>query len=295
MAGTVIGFIGFGEAARAIARGLRGAGAGPVLAYDLLLTRPDAAAPLAERAEAAGVELVDSPAALAARADVLFSAVVAGAAEAVGREVAPHLRPGQLFVDLNSTSPGVKRAVARTIETAGGRFVEAAVMAAVPPHGQRVPMLLCGEAAGELVERLAPYGMRLEVLGPDVGAASAVKMLRSVIIKGLEALLVECLLGAERYGAGDRVLASIEASFPGLDWTELAHYLLGRTALHAERRAHEMGEVAATLEELGIEPIMARAAAERLQRCANAHLQDAFDEAPARYQDVIAALSRSAQ
>jgi len=232
-AAPVIGFIGFGEAAGAIAKGLREAGPGPILAYDLLLTRPSEAVRLRERANEAGVELVESLAELAARADILVSAVVAGAAEAVGREAAPHLRPGQLFVDLNSTSPGVKRATAQTIEAAGGRFVEAAVMAAVPPHGHRVPMLLCGEAAGELAERLGPFGVRLEVLGPEIGAASAVKMLRSVVVKGLEALLIECLLGAERYGAGDRVLSSIEASFPGLDWTELE--ALGLPRARAER------------------------------------------------------------
>ncbi len=136
--------------------------------------------------------------------------------------------------------------------------------------------------------------MRPEVLGPEVGAA-AIKMLCSVVTRGLEALLLECLLGAKRYGAGDRVLASVAESFPGLDWTRLAHYLLGRTALHAERRAHEMDEVAATLEALGVEPIMARAATERLRRCAALGVQDEFGSvAPERYQEVIAALTRRA-
>ncbi len=138
--------------------------------------------------------------------------------------------------------------------------------------------------------------MRLEVLGPEVGAAAAIKMLRSVVIKGLEALLLERLLGAERYGGGERVLASVGESFPGLDWARLAHYLLGRTALHAARRGHEMDEVAATLAGLGVEPLMVRAAAKRLRRCAEAGVQEEFGGGPApeRYQEVIAALARRA-
>src|SRR5262249_6132645 len=156
--------------------------------------------------------------------------------------------------DFTSVSPSVKQAGERMVSARGARFVDAAVMAAVPGHGHQVPMLLCGPGARVFADLMRPYGMRLDVMDGPVGSASAVKMFRSVVVKGLEALLLECLVGAERFGASERVFASITESFPGLDWNRLAHYLVGRTAVHGERRAHEMGEAAKALTDMGVEP-----------------------------------------
>jgi 3-hydroxyisobutyrate dehydrogenase-like beta-hydroxyacid dehydrogenase len=210
----------------------------------------------------------------------------------VGEEAAAHLEPRHLYVDINSVSPAVKQAVGEAVAARGARFVEAAVMSTVPPLGHRVPMLLCGSGAAAFSERMGPYGMSLEVLDGPLGSASAIKMFRSVIIKGLEALMLECVLGAEQYGASARVFASVSASIPGIDWNRLAHYMIGRTAIHAERRVHEMEEVARTLSDLGVDPIMASATARRIQTCADLDLKARFDSRePADYRDVVRAVS----
>ena len=191
MSAPRIGFIGFGEAASAIAKGLRSEGVGNIAAFDVQ--------PIGDRA--AGVDVVDTPAELAARADVIFSAVVAKAAVAAAESVASDLAARHLYVDLNSASPAVKQDVARIVAPSGAGFVEASIMSAVPPLGHRVPMLLGGTGASRFAELMRPLGMQLEVLGEDVGPASAIKMFRSVMIKGLEALVLECRQGARLFDA----------------------------------------------------------------------------------------------
>lgn len=291
---NAIGFIGFGEAGFALAKGLRGAGAPDVAAYDVALETAVGRPKMEQRAAEAGVTLVPSIEELALLSGVVASAVVSSVAVDVARLAAPHLGAGHIYMDLNSTSPEVKRRMAEIITASGARFVEAAVMAAVPPLGHKVPILLSGEAAAELIGRLSAYGMNLEDFGPEIGRASAVKMFRSIMVKGLEALFVECALASSRYGVTERVLEYVGMGYPGIDWNELAHYLLGRTAIHGERRAHEMEEVAATLSAMGIEPIMAEAAARRLLKCAELGLEARFgDEAPGSYHDVIRAMEEA--
>jgi 3-hydroxyisobutyrate dehydrogenase len=150
------------------------------------------------------------------------------------------------------------------IAGSGAQFVEVAVMAPVSPYGHRVPMLLNGPGAAAFVDAMAPFGMRLDVLpSSPIGSAAAVKMCRSIVVKGLEALMLECVLAATRFDANDLVFASLDESFPGVDWKQLADYMIGRVVVHGERRAREMEEVAGTLRAVGIDPIMAEAAARR--------------------------------
>ena len=222
---------------------------------------------------------------------MILSTVVSSSAIAAAEAAAPYLKEHHFYVDLNSTSPEVKREIAAVIAKAGAQFVEAAVMAGVPPLGHKVPMLLCGSAVPALVEKLAPYGMSLEDFGQEVGRATATKMFRSLVVKGLEALFIECVLAASRYGVAERVLESVQTGYPGIDWNKLASYLIGRTAIHGKRRAHEMEEVARTLEAMGIEPIMADAAARRILDAANADLKTRFgDTPPASYHEVVQAI-----
>ncbi|MFQ5618661.1 MAG: DUF1932 domain-containing protein [Rhodospirillales bacterium] len=290
---TAIGFIGFGEAGSAIARGIRQAGAPAVAAYDVAL-KSERGAEMEKRAAGAGVTLASSIEELALGSEVIISAVVSSVAVAVAGEAAPYLRPRHIYMDLNSTSPAVKQEAAAIVSATGARFVEAAVMAGVPPLGHKVPMLLCGEAAPELVARLSAYGMCVEDFGPEIGRAAATKMFRSIVVKGLEALFLECALASSRYGVTERVLESMRVGYPGIDWNQLAHYLLGRTAIHGERRAHEMEEVAETLTAMGIEPVMAGAAARRLGGCARLGLKSRFrDKAPDSYHDVIRAIEEA--
>jgi 3-hydroxyisobutyrate dehydrogenase-like beta-hydroxyacid dehydrogenase len=287
-----IGFIGFGEAGYAIAEGLKGEGLAALFAYDVGADSTEIGDKIRNHAEKAGVVLIDSLEELADKSDVIFSAVVANVALQVADDVGSYLSPHHIYVDLNSTSPSIQQQVGEVVTRAGAGFVEAAVMAAVPKHGHRVPMLLGGKAAQKLVDQMGRYGMRLEILSESVGSASAVKMSRSIIIKGLEALLLECLLAAGPYGVEQRVFDSLGESFPGLDWNKLADYLMSRNAMHGERRAHEMEEAARTLKEMGVEPIMAAAAANRLGWSAGLGLKDHFSDQrpPKTYQEVLRAV-----
>jgi 3-hydroxyisobutyrate dehydrogenase-like beta-hydroxyacid dehydrogenase len=264
-----IGFIGFGEAAFNIAKGLHRAGLSDLCAYDVLVGSPDAGSRLHKRARQAGVRLLGSLADVLSEADVVFSAVVAAAAIEVAEE----------------------KQVAEAVDESGAHFVEAAVMGAVPIYGHRVPMLLAGEAAQELVELMSPWEMQLQVVGKQVGQACVIKMFRSVLIKGVEALILECLLAASKYGVEEKVLASAMESMAGFNWSEWSDYTTRRTALHAERRAREMDDVARTLESLGVEPMMSLAAARRFHWVAELGLKERFeDQPPQKYKDVISAI-----
>jgi 3-hydroxyisobutyrate dehydrogenase-like beta-hydroxyacid dehydrogenase len=227
------------------------------------------------------VRPADSLAKCAEGAQIVISAVTAVASGDVAREAARSLRPGQFFLDINSVAPATKRANAAWVESSGADYVEAAVMAAVPPQRLAVPVLLAGPKAHALEPLVRRLGMSVATVGEQIGTASAIKMCRSIVIKGLEALTVECLLAARAFGAEDRVLASLERTFPQTGWTDkLPDYLIGRVAEHGQRRAAEMREVAATLQDIGLQPLMALATAERQQ-----WLVDRLAAAGIRYQD----------
>jgi len=272
-------FIGFGEAGQALGGGLSEASAKSVAAYDARFDGGDDSE-LVARARALGVEVTATAKDAATGADVIVSTVTAGAAVAVAREVAGFIGRGQVFLDLNSVSPDEKRAGAALVEAAGGTYVEGAVMSPVGPLGHRVPILFAGAGAAALARRLEPFGMKIEVVGPKIGVASAIKMCRSIILKGLEALTVECLVSARAYGVEDRVAASLDQAFPGLDWPERSRYMLGRVLAHGARRAEEMRCAAETVRAIGLEPIMCEATAARQQWVADLGLDPASARDP---------------
>ncbi len=260
-----IAFLGFSELGQALGRGLLEAGALSVSAYDLRFDDEGAGPELKAKAAELGVAAAESAAAAARGADIIVSAVTASAALAVANEAARFIKPGQFFLDLNSISPMDKQAGAKVIDAAGGRYVEGAVMSPVAAFGHRVPMVFGGRAAARLAELLRPLGMRIEVAGSEIGEASATKMCRSIIMKGLEALAVECLVTARHYGVEDQVIASLDQSFPAVDWRERSAYMLGRVLAHGARRAEEMRCAAETVRGAGIEPLMTEAIARRQQ------------------------------
>jgi 3-hydroxyisobutyrate dehydrogenase-like beta-hydroxyacid dehydrogenase len=288
-----LGFVGFGEAAFHVARGLKGEGVSNIVAYDIHTNDPTKGPKITQRAHALGVTLVDSSATLAAAADVLISAVTADRAVAAATLIGPHLGTHHLYCDLNSISPKAKEKVAQAATVNGAAFCEIAVMGPIPPYGHKAPLLLGADGATRFEVLFAPLGMRMEIVSTEqVGRAAAVKMFRSIVYKGIEALLFECVLGAGQYGAEERVFASLAESIPGVDWKKLADYMVGRVVVHGERRAREMDEVARTLEELGIEPMMASATARRFDWAAQTGLREHFSgEFPATYQDVVQALA----
>jgi len=282
-----IGFIGFGEAGYHLAKGLRQTGIAHIAAYDIQNTPQ-----IRQRAAETQTALAASNADLAAASDIIFSTVTANQAGAAAAETAPHLSSRHLYADLNSVSPGLKQSLAKIIDATGARFVEVAVMSAVPPHGHKVPMLTGGPAASEFAERMTPFGMQIEVGAAQVGSAAATKMCRSVMIKGIEALLTECVLGATRYGADERVFSSLGESLPGIDWAKLATYMVGRVVMHGERRAREMEEVAETLRSAGVDPIMAEATVRRMDWSAQMNLKSRFGgKDPASYQEFAEVVS----
>lgn len=287
-----IGFIGFGEAAFHIAKGLCEAGVTGISAYDINTHSPTLGPRIQERASIAGIHLVDSSESLARASEVLLSTVTANAAIEAAEQTAPFLGRHHLYADMNSVSPAAKQSIKLIVAERGAGFVEAAIMAPVPPHGHRVPILLGGAEAQTFKELMTPYGMRLEIVSREVGAAAATKMFRSIIVKGLEALIFECVLGASRYGAEQRVFDSLGETFPGIDWNALANYMIGRVVVHGERRAREMEEVAETLRSLGIEPLMAQATAERMDWSAQLDLRGRFQgREPKNYHEVLEALA----
>ena len=280
-----IGFIGFGEAGSNIAKGLRSEGLKRLFTFDIRDVR--------DRAAIHGTTVADTPSALARSCDILISAVTADSALDVASTFCPVLSPGKVFADINSVSPALKQQIGSTIQKSGAAFVEVAVMAPVPPHCHRVPLLINGDGAAQFAETMSAFGMRMEILPGKIGTAAAVKMCRSIVVKGLEALLLECVISASQYDAEDRVFASLNESFPGLDWKKLANYMVGRVVLHGERRAHEMEEVAATLRSIGIDPIMAEATARRQAWSAGLDLKSHFGpDGPEGYQSVLDVINK---
>jgi 3-hydroxyisobutyrate dehydrogenase-like beta-hydroxyacid dehydrogenase len=287
-----IGFIGFGEAGFHIASGLCSAGITQITAFDINASHPTLGALIQQRARESQTTLVSSTSNLASVSDILFCAVTAGSAMDAARQITPFLNSRHLYVDINSISPSLKRDIDAVVRAAGASFVEAAVMAPVPPYGHRVPMLLGGTAAPQLLDSLSPFGMRFDVVSETIGAAVAVKMCRSIVVKGLEALLFECVMGASKYGAEERVFASLQESFPGIDWKKLADYVVGRVVVHGERRAREMEEVAETLRSSGVSPTMAEATARLQDWSAQMNLKSHFGpEGPAGYREVLSIIT----
>lgn len=258
-----IGLIGYGEVGKIFARGLKektGRWAG---AWDLKFA--DAAKRDAERNQATtdGIEACASAAELCAKASLIISAVTASNTLAVAQEAARHIQRGAFFLDLNSASPGTKAQCAALIEAAGGHYVEAGVMTSVPPYGIRVPMLLGGANAAELAAALQGWGMDAKVVAEKIGVASAIKMCRSVMIKGLEALVIESYTTARQYGVEEHMIPTLYETFPGIDWNQQGAYFFSRVAQHGKRRAEEMRESANTVLEAGFTPFMAAAIADK--------------------------------
>jgi 3-hydroxyisobutyrate dehydrogenase-like beta-hydroxyacid dehydrogenase len=266
--GPAVGVIGLGEAGSAIAAGLREDGTATVRGFDTRSHEPRMAARLAD----ADISVVDDLAGLTEGADVVLALTTASSARSVAEAVRPHLGAGQVYADLNSGSPQLKRDVAEIVAPSGCLFVDGAVMSAVPPLRHRVPILLSGPGAQTLLSALDRTGMHLTVVGDEPGTASAVKMFRSLLVKGLEAVLVEFAVGADHYGVTDRVLASMDGTLPMERWSDLATYLVGRSYEHGKRRAQELREVQTTLEEIGLEALVADGGARRLQWLADLDL-----------------------
>ena len=255
-------FIGFGEAGQAIAAGLRQAGVESIAAWDILFPE-DRGAPLRQAGAAIGARLANSAADAVANSDIIVAAVTAASSLEAAKSVAPHVSGNPYYLDINSVSPGRKQEAARLLEGAA-RYVDVAILAPIHPLRHQTPLLLSGPHAHTVLPLLVDeLEMRGTIASDQIGAAAALKMIRSVMIKGIEALTAECFLAAQRAGITEEVAASLTNNYPALDWSKVIDYNLERMASHGIRRADEMEQVAATLTELGIAPLMTQATVAR--------------------------------
>jgi 3-hydroxyisobutyrate dehydrogenase-like beta-hydroxyacid dehydrogenase len=267
--------VGFGEVGQTLASDLRDRGHRDLSAWDVLF--PDARSNPSIAVAGLVKAGTDARHALA-NADVVISAVTAAQCVNAARTASACLSADAFYVDLNSVAPGTKTAAATLITAGGGRYVEAAVMAPIVPKRIATSMLLGGPHAAAFLDSAQGLGFTgARVYSDVIGKASAAKMCRSVMIKGIEALLTESMLSARRYGVEHTVIESLRDLFPGADWPKLSRYMISRSLQHGRRRAEEMREVATTVSDAGIEPHMSRAAAQRhdwaAQYAGAAHLE----------------------
>jgi 3-hydroxyisobutyrate dehydrogenase-like beta-hydroxyacid dehydrogenase len=273
-----IGLVGYGEVGRIFSAGL-GPRAQAIGAWDVKFkTTP---------AVDEGVTAHSSMRGLCEASDFILSAVTASNTLAVAQEAAQFIRPGTIFLDLNSASPGTKQKAAAAVDAAGAHYVEAGVMTSVPPYGIKVPMLLGGARAAELAALLQSWGMDAKAVSDQLGVASAIKMCRSVMIKGLEALVIESYTTARAYGVEDHVLPTLQETFPSIDWSQQGAYFFSRVVQHGQRRAEEMRESANTVKEAGFDPFMASAIADKQQWVADRAKEGVFQDVAkgAKWQD----------
>jgi 3-hydroxyisobutyrate dehydrogenase-like beta-hydroxyacid dehydrogenase len=290
-----LSFIGFGEAGQAIASGLRESGIEDITAWDILFPKAEGAA-LKESGARMGVRCAPSAHDAVRNTDIIVSAVTAASSLDAARSVAPHLSGTPYFLDINSVSPGRKKEAAALLGD-HARYLDVAVIAPIHPARHRTPLLIAGPQAEAAVPLLRELEMQASVVGDAVGAAAAIKMIRSVMIKGIEALTLECFLTAARAGVLDEVTASLKNNYPGLDWPKMSAYNLERMARHGERRAAEMEESAATLREFGLDPLMVEATVKRQREMGaigqSEEVRGSLDKGAAAALDAIGAVKKT--
>lgn len=276
-----IALVGYGEVGGIFGAALARTGLREVKAFDILASDSSWSANANARANRDGVILAKRIDDAVANADLVVSAVTAASTALAAEEIARACRRGAFVLDVNSASPRTKTACAQTVERAGARYVEAGVMTSVPPHGLRVPMLVGGPHAAALQPTLAKLGFAAKVGAQSYGVVSAIKLCRSIFIKGMEALAVEGLLAARRYGVEREVLASLDETFSGIDWDRQATWFWRRVVQHGRRRAEEMREAAVTVDDVGVAPRMATATADVQQWVATLRADGVFSDAQA--------------
>ncbi len=260
-----IGFIGFGEAAYHLALGFGSEGIREMTACRLGTGDPARDRLRKENAEEAGVKMVGDLSELLSEAEVVFSAVPASASLQAAREAAGHLSPRQLYVDIAASTPGLKQEIFEVLRKSGARYVDAAVLGGLPGEKHRVPIAASGNGAEVFQALFTPFHMQISLAGEEPGAASAIKLIRSIFMKGISALMLETMEAADHYGVSQEVTASLAASMDSVPFLDHLDRLVTGSAIHARRRADELEGSLAMLEEAGLDGSMTRAARDRLR------------------------------
>ena len=286
-----IGFIGYGEAAFNISLGLGQEGLSGIRATDAMMDHPVMRVQVRDRAGQAGVALVSSAAEVAQWADVLFAAVPSSFTLDVCREVKDCLRPGQLYIDVSASTPATKEAIWDLIGGTGVLFVDAAMLGSLPKDKHRVPITASGNGASKFREVMAPHGMEITLAGEKAGAASAIKLVRSIFMKGIASLMIEMLQAADAYGVSDEVVSSISKSMDGIPFTSHLDRLVTGSALHCTRRAAELKGSIAMLSEAELSPEMTTAAKHRLEALEPYEFAKKYvEKKPGGWQEIIQAI-----
>lgn len=270
-----ITIIGFGEAGPVFATQLHSKGLN-VTAWDKLQDNASTAKPQITKTTLLGIKPGASMIDAVSSADLVISTVTASQALIAAEQAAAGLQTGCQWLDLNSVSPSTKQAIHNIVSSKGALFTEGVAMDTVPSKGVQVPILLCGPESDSLSQLLNSAGFNTRAISEKLGTASTTKLLRSILIKGMEALFAESMEAAGKVGMQDEVIASMQATYPELDWQKVAGYQLSRATLHAARRAEEMREAQALVQQLGVEPIMASAIAERQQNLSDRDVASHF-------------------
>lgn len=289
----VIGFIGFGEAAFYIAEGLGEEGVTGMVAYDALKDHPTMGAQVADRARKAAVELLDGAGAVVERADIVFSAVPSSYALDVCREVCGSLRQGQIYADVSASTPAAKEQAWELVGGRGVLFADAAMLGSLPAERHRVPIVASGNGAQELLDWMSPHGMRIEKVGENAGEASAIKLVRSIYMKGIASLMIEMLQAADAYHVTDQVVSSIAKSMDNIPFKSHLKRLVTGTAIHARRRAEELKGSVKMLDECGLDHAMAAAAKEKHELLESYRFSERYAAGkPSGYGEIIDAMKQ---
>jgi 3-hydroxyisobutyrate dehydrogenase-like beta-hydroxyacid dehydrogenase len=271
-----IGFIGYGEAAFNIAKGLsKEKGPINIFAYDKYLDKEPYSTLIKKRASEANVTLLKNVKGLIDRVDIIFCAVSADMVVPIAKEIQAFLSFGQIYADINAASPVAKKQASEIISKSGAHYVDISVMASVPVYGHKVPLVVSGKGARKFSDILNKYNMNIKYYGEEAGNASALKMFRSIFMKGIAMLLLETIVASHEYGMEDDVWASIVETLTG-SYAERINQWITRTVIHSERREHEMEEVVSLLNELKTDHTMSIATKEKMKWCTDLRLREYF-------------------
>ena len=287
-----LGFIGFGEAAFNIAEGLKDEGFETIYAYDKFWNVEPGSELICGRAEKVHVELVPEIQTLVEKSDMIMSAVSADMAVELAHAAVPFLEKEKIYVDINATSTMTKEEI-DSIVSPVALFVDCAVMGPVPPYKHKVPLSVSGKGAPLFAETMTPFGMKITLMDAPAGSASAIKMMRSIFMKGYVMLVLEMLLAARKYQVADDVLTSVGETIASGLFLDKINGLVGRGVIHSERREHEMDEVIATLNAINVDGIMSKATKSKLNWCTGLGLKEHFKGVPPKdFHEIFAALDK---
>lgn len=286
-----VGFIGYGEAAYNISLGLGGEGLTGIRANDAMMDHEVMGKQVHSRAEEAGVTLIASAKEVAQWADIIFAAVPSSFTMDVCEEIKDCLGSDKLYVDVSASTPATKEAIWEAIKDTGVLFADAAMLGSLPKDKHKVPITASGNGAAKFQELMTPYGMKITLAGEKAGSASAIKLVRSIFMKGIASLMIEMLQAADAYGVSDEVVASVSKSMDNIPFTSHLDRLVTGSALHCVRRAAELKGSIAMLSEAELSPEMTVATKHRLEALESYEFAKQYvDHKPAGWQEIIEAI-----